>query len=153
MSLAVRAELLRRNQVTAPSRELKAIFPLSTRRAVFVLDDDQSVRTGIQRLIKAHGFEAKLFDSIEALDGGANLADATCLVLDINLNGSSGIEFRRRLTARGHSVPVIFITASDKEAVRRDALDAGCIAYLTKPFPAKALIEAIKTATAHPADI
>jgi FixJ family two-component response regulator len=136
-----------------PPQAEKAIFPLSTRRAVFVLDDDRSVRTGIQRLIRVHGFEAKLFDSIEAFDRGANLDDAICLVLDINLDGSSGIELRRRLTASGYSVPVIFITASDEEAIRRDALDAGCIAYLTKPFPAKALIEAIKTATDDPADI
>jgi FixJ family two-component response regulator len=149
----MRPELLQRDEVPAAGEELKAIFPLPTQRAVFVLDDDRSVRTGIQRLIRAHGYEARLFDSIEAFDGGANLDDATCLVLDINLNGSSGIEFRRRLTACGHSVPVIFITASDEDAIRRDALDAGCIAYLTKPFPAKALIEAIRTASAAPADI
>lgn len=136
-----------------PKRRTEGHFPLSTRRAVFVLDDDQSVRTGIQRLIKVHGFEAKLFDSIEAFDRGANLDDAICLVLDINLDGSSGIELRRRLTTSGYSVPVIFITASDEEAIRRDALDSGCIAYLTKPFPGKALIAAIKTATADPADI
>jgi FixJ family two-component response regulator len=111
------------------------------------------VRAGLLRLIRAHGFEAELFDSIEAFDGGANLDDATCLVLDINLNGNSGIELRRRLTASGHSVPVIFITASDAETVRREALDAGCIAYLTKPFPAKALIEAIKAAAADPPNI
>lgn len=145
--------MLRRDEVAAPSEELKAIFPLCTRRAVFVLDDDRGVRTGIQRLIRVHGFEAKLFDSIEAFDRGADLDDAICLVLDINLDGNSGIELRRRLTASGNSVPVIFITASDEEAIRRDALDAGCIAYLTKPFPAKALIEAIRTATAGPADI
>ena len=149
----MRAALLQRDEVAAPTEELKASFPLSTPRAVFVLDDDRSVRTGIQRLIRVHGFETKLFDSIEAFDRGADLGDAICLVLDINLDGSSGIELRRRLTASGYSVPVIFITASDEEAIRRDALDAGCIAYLTKPFPAKALIEAIKTAIAHPADI
>jgi DNA-binding response OmpR family regulator len=62
-----------------------------------------------------------------------------------NQDGSSGTELRRRLATSGHSVPVIFITASDEEAVRRDALDSGCIAYLTKPFPARVLIEAIKT--------
>ena len=126
---------------------------MSTQRAVFVLDDDRSMRIGIRRLIKVHGFEAKLFDSIEAFDRGANLDDAICLVLDINLDGSSGIELRRRLATSGHSVPVIFITASDEEAIRRDALASGCIAYLTKPFPARALIEAIKTASADPAYI
>jgi FixJ family two-component response regulator len=108
---------------------------------------------GIQRLIRAHGFEAELFDSVEAFDRRANLDDAACLVLDINLNRSSGVELRRRLTASGHSVPVIFITASDQEAIRRDALDAGCIAYLTKPFPAKELIEAIKSAAMGRPDI
>jgi FixJ family two-component response regulator len=126
---------------------------LSSRRAVFVVDDDPSVLVGIQRLIKAHGFEAELFDSVEAFDRRANLDDATCLVLDINLSGSSGIELRRRLTASGHSVPVIFITAGDKEATRRAALDAGCIAYLTKPFPAKDLIEAIKSTVLGRPDI
>ena len=65
------------------------------------------------------------------------------LVLDINLNKESGIELRHRLKAAGISLPVIYITANDNPAVRMAALESGCIAYLTKPFPAKSLIEPI----------
>jgi FixJ family two-component response regulator len=111
------------------------------------------VLAGIQRLVKAHGFEAELFESVQAFDRRANLKDAICLVLDIDLNGDSGIELRRRLTAAGQPVPVIFITASVRDETRRAAIEAGCVAYLTKPFAAKALIEALRTAAAASADL
>ena len=68
--------------------------------------------------------------------------------LDINLEDESGIELRHRLKADGHSVPVIYMTACDNPAVRRDALDSGCIAFLTKPFSAQSLIEPLKKASA-----
>jgi len=68
---------------------------------------------------------------------------AACIILDIGLGGASGIELGHRLSAAGHAVPLIFITANDSETVRQAALDCGCLAYLEKPFPASALIEAL----------
>jgi FixJ family two-component response regulator len=73
---------------------------------------------------------------------------ALCVILDINLNDGSGIELRHRLKAAGVSVPVIYMTGNDSPAVRTAALQSGCIAYLTKPFSAKSLIEPLKRASA-----
>jgi FixJ family two-component response regulator len=66
-----------------------------------------------------------------------------------NLNDESGIDLRHRLKAAGISVPVIYITANDNPAVRMAALESGCLAYLTKPFSAKSLIEPIEEASAR----
>src|SRR5258707_5551647 len=70
--------------------------------------------------------------------------------MDINLNDESGIELRRRLKAAGILVPGIYITGNDNPAVRKAALESGCLAYLTKPFSAKALIEPVERASAGP---
>jgi FixJ family two-component response regulator len=121
---------------------------LSKRKAVFVVDDDPGMLRGLKRLLREYGFNAVLFDSAEAFQSEANLEDAFCIVLDVNLQDSSGIDLRQQLKSRGISVPVIFITGNDSEATRAAALESGCSAYLTKPFPAQSLIEPIEKASA-----
>lgn len=116
-------------------------------KSVFVVDDDAGMRKGLQRLLKAHGFRTEVFDSAEAVCACANLDDAFCVVLDINLNGSSGIELRHKLASGGVALPVVYITAAQDDATMKAALASGCIAYLTKPFPGKALIEPIVRAS------
>lgn len=115
---------------------------------IAVVDDDPSMLKGIVRLLSAHGFCTQAFASAEAFLNGENARNAACLILDISLGGISGIELRRQLTASGSNLPVIFITALDDEATLRAATDAGCIAYLHKPFPANLLINAITGAIA-----
>ena len=66
----------------------------------------------------------------------------------MNVGGISGIELQRRLAASGSKWPVIFMTASDDEATRSEAMDAGCIAYLRKPFAQDVLLNAISKAVA-----
>ena len=137
-------------QPVRPHPDASLMVPLSPRRKiVLVVDDDPSVLRGLQRLLKAHGFDAKLFDSAESFLLHAHVDEALCLILDINLTGKSGIELRRELTVAGSSLPVIFMTANDSAATCRAAQDAGCIAYLPKPFSAQLLIEAIKLAGAQ----
>jgi FixJ family two-component response regulator len=68
--------------------------------------------------------------------------------LDINLNGESGIDVRRRLAVTWPLIPVIFITGNDSEGASRTAMEAGCIAYLAKPFSAKSLMSALEMASA-----
>jgi FixJ family two-component response regulator len=90
-----------------------------------------------------------LFSSAEAFENHGDFEKAVCIILDINLNdGTSGIELRERLKAAGISVPVIYVTGNDNPAVRAAAQRSGCVAYLTKPFPAKSLIEPLKRASA-----
>ena len=104
---------------------------------------------GVQRLLRRHEYNPVLFSSAEAFRKHADVEKAVCVILDINLNDGSGIELRHRLKADGHSVPVIYMTASDNPAVRRAALNSGCIAFLTKPFSTHSLIEPLKKASAE----
>lgn len=98
----------------------------------------------IERLLREHGFDTTLFDSDSALLRHGDFSDALCIILDINLNGHSGIELRRRLLDAGVTLPVIYITGNDSHANRTAATESGCVAYLTKPFAGKSLIETIE---------
>ena len=98
---------------------------------------------GVARLLKAHGFDTEAYTSAEAFLGGAEETMADCLLLDINLGGISGLELQRQLAAAGHKLPIIFMTAVESEIDRKEASEAGCVAYLRKPFPAAQLIAAI----------
>jgi FixJ family two-component response regulator len=121
---------------------------LDQRKVVFVVDDDPSMLKGMRRLLRQHGFETVPFETAAALLDHEDFTQAICLVLDINLGDGSGIELRHRLTETGVSVPVIYITGNDSDATRMAAMASGCVAYLTKPFPAQALIEPIRRAAA-----
>ena len=117
---------------------------MTTRKLVVVVDDDTSMLRAIERVLKVHGFDCVTFDNVEDFRARANLDEAACVVLDINLAGASGIELRKELARAGRSVPVVFITGADSESVRSAALKAGCVAYLTKPFASALLMEAIE---------
>ncbi len=117
------------------------------RKAVFVVDDDPGTLRGVKRLLRQHGYDSVLFESAEAFQNCSDIDQALCIMLDINLDNEFGIDVRRRLKAAGISVPIIYITANDNLAVRRAALESGCIAYLTKPFSAKSLIGPLEQAS------
>jgi FixJ family two-component response regulator len=117
---------------------------MGTRHLVIVLDDDPGILRAMQRVLQVHGFETEVFSSVEAFLEGAHLGEASCLVLDVHLQHKSGIELRRQLTRSGHTLPVIFITAVESEAMHKAALGVGCVAYLHKPFPSNLLIEAVE---------
>ena len=124
---------------------------LQTRNIVLVVDDDLGMLKGLRRLLRHHGYDSVVFSSAEEFQNHDDFESACCLVLDINLNNESGIELRYRLRAAGISLPVIYITANDSPAVRIAAVESGCIAYLTKPFRAKSLIEPIDRVAARAA--
>ena len=115
------------------------------RNLVFVVDDDPSILKGVERLLRRHDYEPILFSSAKAFENHIDFENAVCVILDINLNDGSGIELRYRLKADGVYVPVIYMTGNDTPAVRATALQSGCIAYITKPFSAKSLIEPLKS--------
>ena len=110
---------------------------------VAVVEDDPSMLQGLNRLLSAHGFGVERFTSAESFLDGIDKCEAKCLIIDIHLGEISGIDLKRQLTASGSNLPVIFMTAIDTESTRQEAFDAGCIAYLMKPFLAKLLIDAI----------
>ena len=115
---------------------------------VIVVDDNEGLLKSVARLLAHHGIDSRMFASGEALLEADTVQTATCLLLDIHLGGISGIELQRRLAASGSKRPVIFMTANDDEATRNEAMDAGCIAYLRKPFAGQVLLDAIGKAVA-----
>ena len=106
------------------------------------------MRRSMERLLRKHGFDAVAFDSAGALLRHGCLEEACCIVLDINLNGESGIALRRKLAIEGATVPVIYITGNDSQANQAAAIESGCAAYLSKPFAANALIDSVERACA-----
>lgn len=118
----------------------------AARNIVIVVDDDPGMLTGIRRLLRAHGFEVRVFTAAEDCLTGSDSSEAICIVLDINLKGQSGIDFCVQLRRDGINHPVIFITGIDSEIVHEAAVAAGCVAYLAKPFQAELLIGAIESA-------
>src|SRR6266403_2226014 len=114
---------------------------------VFVIDDDPSMRTAIKELIEAVGLSCQTFESgQEFLD--AKLPDVpSCLVLDVRLPGLSGLNLQRELMERGIQIPVIFITGHGDIPMSVQAMKAGAMEFLTKPFRDQDLLDAIEEAT------
>ena len=124
----------------------------NSKQNIVVVDDDVEMNQAIKRLLNAAGFHAITFPSAEALLEAGAAASAACLVLDVHLPGLSGFELRRRLQQAGTAPPVIFITAYDELASQAKAMDAGAVAYLTKPFPRQTFLSAIARAI-HPGTV
>jgi FixJ family two-component response regulator len=87
---------------------------LAKTNAIFVIDDDPSFLKSVGRALSAQGFEARLFSSAESFQQ-TDQGEASCLVLDIQLGGMSGIDLRRELVRSGSQIPVVFITANDND--------------------------------------
>ena len=121
---------------------------LKDRNVVLVVDDDPGMLEGLQRLLWLHAYEPILFSSAEDFKNHTDFEKVVCVILDINLNDGSGIELGHHLQAAGLSVPIIYMTGEQNPAVRKAALDTGCIAFLTKPFSTQALIEPLNKAAA-----
>jgi len=122
---------------------------MPNRNLVIVVDDDQGMLRGVQRLLREHDYEPILFSSAQAFKSYTDFDRAACIILDINLNDGSGIELRHRLKSDGVSVPVIYMTGNEDPAICEAALTSGCIAFVTKPFSAQSLIEPLKKASAE----
>jgi FixJ family two-component response regulator len=113
---------------------------------VAVVDDDASVCRSFGRLLRLAGFQPVTYGSAEALLEDTKRPRFDCLVLDIQLEGISGLELSRRLAAVKDSTPVIFITAHDDPEVRAQVLASGCIGHFRKTDPAELVLEAIRHA-------
>jgi FixJ family two-component response regulator len=120
----------------------------SADKLVFVVDDDPSMRKSLSVLLSRSGFNTALYESAEAFLSAFEPLQTqnACMVLDIHLDGMSGVDLAGRLSEAGHQLPVIFITGNDNAAARRAALQESCVALLTKPFPAAVLLDAIDQA-------
>jgi len=110
---------------------------------VFVVDDDESVRRSLKRLLRAHGYQVRTFASAEDLLRSDGLRTTGCILLDIRLPGLSGLELYDQLEASGVRHPVIFMTAHDHPQWQERAAKMNAVAYLRKPFDQQSLLDAI----------
>ena len=116
---------------------------------VFVVDDDESVRTALKRLLKSAGHKVITFSSAEDFFEHDHRFDASgCLVLDIRMPGLSGLELQEQMAAAGLNIPIIFITGHGNVPASVRAMKAGAVDFLEKPFDDLALLDAIHRAIA-----
>ena len=113
------------------------------RPIVFVVDDDPSMREAVQDLIASVGLEARGFASSREFLEAARPDAPACLVLDVRLPGSSGLNFQQELVQAGVLIPVIFITGHGDIPMSVRAIKAGAVEFLTKPFRDQELLDAI----------
>ena len=111
---------------------------------VFVVDDDDSLRDALKRLIRSVGRHVELFASAEEFLQRKRLDAPACLILDIRLGGISGLDFQRKLAEGNVHIPIIFITGHGDIPMSVRAMKAGAVEFLTKPFRDQDLLDAIQ---------
>lgn len=118
--------------------------------SIAVIDDSEIMRDAMVHLLCSAGYGVEQYASAAEFLSAADISQADCLVVDIELGDALGTEMVRELWLRGYSVPVIFMTGSPNDVFRQAAKALGCKAFLPKPFPAEDLLQAIDGATARP---
>jgi FixJ family two-component response regulator len=117
-----------------------------SKNLISVVDDDASVVRTTTLLIESLGFRAAGFESGELFLTSCQLHETSCLIIDIQMPGMNGLQLRSHLAAAGYKIPIIFITAYDKEESRQQALQSGAVAFLGKPFNDELLLQALRAA-------
>ncbi len=121
------------------------------KRMIYIVDDDESVRRAMKRLIRSAGMEVHTFTSGQEFLDFECINQNACMIVDIKLQGMSGLELQSELRAKGYDLPVIFITGFDSPETRQEAKKAGAAGYFRKPIDDHALLDSIKWAlTQHP---
>jgi FixJ family two-component response regulator len=116
---------------------------------VYIVDDDPSVRRGLERLLRAAGFTAQTFASAREFLERADFNGPRCLVVDVRMPLWSGFDLQEMLVARHHQIPVIFITGHGDIPMAVRAMKAGAADFIPKPFDEDKLLEAIEQALAR----
>jgi FixJ family two-component response regulator len=118
----------------------------STTKLVAIVDDDESMRSALQGLLKVAGMPAQAFASAEEFLKSGQQHQTACLIADIRMPGMSGLELQAHLNADRCRIPTIFITAHGDEKMRLQALREGAVEFLSKPFDDEALLESVRAA-------
>ena len=115
-------------------------------KMVAIVDDDDLMRTALQGLLKSAGLLAQAFASGEEFLRSGHQHDTACLITDIRMPGMSGLELQAQLNADHCRIPTIFITAHGDAKMRLQAMKAGAVEFLAKPFDDEVLLESVRTA-------
>lgn len=121
------------------------VEPLS-QAVISIVDDDESVRAAMSSLVRSLGHEACVFESAEAFLASSRLDDTSCLIVDVQMPGMSGLDLQTELGIRRVRLPIIFITAFPEERVRRRAEAAGAVGFLSKPVDGHTIVECLNAA-------
>jgi FixJ family two-component response regulator len=115
-------------------------------KMVAIVDDDDLMRTALLGLLKSAGLPAQAFASAEEFLRSGHQHDTACLITDIRMPGMSGLELQAQLNADRCRIPTIFITAHGDAKMRMQAMRAGAVEFLAKPFDDEALLESVRAA-------
>src|SRR5882762_4424878 len=115
-------------------------------RVVAIVDDDAAVRVALEGLLRSAGLTARAFESAETFIESGQQSQVACLIADIRMPGMSGLDLQAKLNAEKCRVPIIFITAHGDAQMRMQALRAGAVEFLAKPFDDEALLESVRAA-------
>lgn len=113
-----------------------------------IVDDDELVCRSLKRIVSSSGYNVQVFTSAKAFLDSDCLNDCNCLILDVSMPGMSGLELQRQLVIQNLHLPIIFITSQADECSKAQALEAGAVDYLQKPFREEQLADAIRKAFA-----
>ena len=115
-------------------------------KLVAIVDDDDLMRSALQGLLKSAGLRAQTFASSEEFLQSGRQRETACLIADIRMPGMSGLELQAKLNADHCKIPTIFITAHGDEKMRMQALRAGAVEFMAKPFDDEVLLESVRAA-------
>jgi FixJ family two-component response regulator len=115
-------------------------------KLVAIVDDDHSMRSALQGMLKAVGYPAQAYASAEEFLKSGQQHQTSCLIADIRMPGMSGLELQAQLNSERCKIPIIFITAHGDAKMRIQALRAGAVEFLSKPFDEEVLLESVRAA-------
>lgn len=118
----------------------------TTRQLVAVVDDDRSIQSALKDLLESVGLFPECFGSAEEFLASDQLNQTGCLVLDVRMPGMSGLELQAKLKTEGSQIPIIFITARGDTKTKIQAMKAGALEFLSKPFDDEVLLESVRAA-------
>jgi FixJ family two-component response regulator len=110
---------------------------------VYVIDDDESVRRALERLLRSADLHAETFSSADEFLNSPKQKKNACILIDIRMPGSTGFDLQQKLTAFDMRIPVIVISASDDAQIRERARELGAVSFFRKPVDDQALLDAI----------
>jgi FixJ family two-component response regulator len=113
---------------------------------IAVVDDDVMVGEATTDLVETFGFKTQTFASADEFLNSSCVPGISCVVADVQMPGTSGLQLHQELVAAGRRIPIVFVTAFHDERVRERALQAGAVGYLTKPFDGRSLLTCIRSA-------
>jgi FixJ family two-component response regulator len=141
--------IARSQRMIAPSsaeRYLATMASEGKAKMVAIIDDDELMRSALQGMLKSVGLPSQAFASAEEFLQSGQQQQTACLITDIRMPGMSGLELQATLNAQHYRIPTIFITAHSDTKMRMQALRAGAVEFLAKPFDDEILLDSVRAA-------